>query len=155
VNLVYLLEMYYLCRKKECLAHVFTMGTELACDRNPAHMSGFPSVRYIHLMENSPMKLNCRNSCISWKNTIYIRSTCVLPMFLYENWVSKCNEYSLLSAFKSGGNSHFKKNSLIQLNWWIPYISWKCTISFSRWSVLPMFSLWEPSCHIAGILPSC
>jgi hypothetical protein len=56
----------------------------------------------IHFMKNSPIQLNWRDTCLSWKNTIYVRSSIVFTMFtiwelIYQvKWIfSICQRFQL------------------------------------------------------------
>jgi hypothetical protein len=49
--------------------------------RNMPYLSSFSCGKNIHSMGNIPIHQNRRNPCISWKNTIYVRSMSALCMF--------------------------------------------------------------------------
>jgi hypothetical protein len=96
----------YLFQKQECLDHVFPMRTELACDRNTTYLWALLSWRTIHFMENRPIQLNCRNTFISEKNTIYGRSRSVLPIvslweliYIVKRILPMCQTFQVMETF--------------------------------------------------------
>jgi hypothetical protein len=109
----------------------------------------------IHFMENNLIQLNWRNSCISWKHAIYFTNRNVLPIVLYENWVTMWRNTNFLSAFSCGRNIHFIENIPIRRNGETHISPGRITISVRSRSMLTMFSQWELSYHVTRILPVC
>jgi hypothetical protein len=75
------------------------------------HLRDF-KLQNIHYVQNRPIMLNWTNTCISWKKIFCVRSSRVLHMFPYENWVIVWRNTSCLSGFSSYSNVHFDKTGL-------------------------------------------
>jgi hypothetical protein len=54
------------------------MKIELASEKNVPYWSVFLFWRNIRFVQNSPIQVNWRNMCITWKKTTYVRSKSVL-----------------------------------------------------------------------------
>jgi hypothetical protein len=77
------------------------------CQNSTSYLSVFSNGRDIHVSKSIPTLLKCRETCILWKDTINLEATVSCILFLFENWVSMWQEYTLsVSVFK------WKKHSL-------------------------------------------
>jgi hypothetical protein len=107
---------------------VFPSRAESECDRSTPYLSAFSCGRNIHFVKNSPVQVNCRITCTSWKTQSMWEAVLSYKCFPYENLVSLERNSSSLSVFSSGRNIHFMKNSTTPLNWRNTCISWSNTI---------------------------
>jgi hypothetical protein len=123
-------------------------------ERNAFCESEFSRGRIPHFVQNRPMQLSWRNTCISLKKTIYVWRWSIKHVFSCDNWVVFKRNTACLSGFNSGRNAHFVPNRPIQLSWRNTCTSWKKTIEVRRRSIKQVISQSELSQFLKGILPS-
>jgi hypothetical protein len=117
------------------LEYCSPMNIELLFERNTACLWGFSGGRKATFVPKNVYSWIEETHVSLKRKPSTLEGVASSTLLFCENWVTFWKEHCLPSRVLRWRNAHFVSNQPTQLNWKNPFISWKKTIYFRRWSI--------------------